>query len=210
MIMNENHLDERSLGDVRAYDPDEVSMAEVSDETNLPEGFDVDDWIKGVRPTQRAVKLHASGHLIARMEQVVATIEALPADADADDLIDEYETLKTEFNDGVWFVVEKRSKDWIDHFRRETGKRLGIKNADKDLERWSKDDQTKVLMHQVAEQTVSPQVTARDLWALLAANEGELSKLIGTVRQVNEFVAESALVLNRDFSQRRSGSTQPS
>jgi hypothetical protein len=188
----------------------ERSLAEVveieSTPPATPQDFDLAAFLGGVRPTRRSVQLHAHGHLIARLEQIAAQIDAAPQGADVDALIDEFEETKTRFKAGVWFTVEKRSSEWVDHFRAEQHKQMGhrkAKNDDGD-EAWSQADELTVSLHQLAAQTVEPKVTYEQLRQLLDDNEGELNKLMLCMINVNTRLAQASEVLTRDFSLRRS------
>lgn len=188
--------DERSLADV----PDVDSSPEVT-----PENFDLDGWLAGIRPTRRSVKLHAEGHLIARLEELAERIDAAPEGVDVDELIAEFERVRDQFNTGVWFTVEKRSSEWSKRFRKDLSKRHNLKPDD------NEGDNIIATLHQLAEQIVTPTgITYQHLRDMLDANEGELNKLILTMTNANTQLAESAGVLTRDFSERRSDTTQDS
>lgn len=169
-----------------------------------PEDFDMNEWVAGVRPTRRSVRLFPNAHLIARMEDIARDIEAAAEDSNVDDLIDAYEQAKTDFLNGVTFTLEKRSSEWIENFRAELKARLKLKIDQDDS---SEKDVMTALLHQLAEQIVTPSgVTPENLRSLYEANEGELNKLIVAMTTVNASLAQSAKVLDLDFSQRRSTS----
>lgn len=195
-------MDERSLGDVVTVDTTPNNIT--------PQDFSFEDFLNGVRPTRRSVVLYARGDLIAKLDEIVAAIERAPETDNVDDLIDEYERVRAEFQDGRWFTVEKRSSDWAEKFRLTTEKSLGFKRTRKDDDSeptLSDEDAATITMHQLAEQIVTPSgVTVQQLKHLGDTNEGELSKLIYAMITVNSELAQSAKVLNKDFSQRRSGS----
>lgn len=171
------------------------------------EGFDIDAWIAGVRPTRRSVKLHPDAHLIARMEQIADRIDGAPAEANVDDLIAEFEECKRQFNDGVWFTLEKRSSDWEKTFREKVAAELGIA----DLEKATTEQTVEVILRQVVAQTITPVgLTVDHLRKMLELNEAELNKLIVTLDNVQKRLAEQAGVLTRDFSQRRSSGRRSS
>lgn len=203
-----NNKSERALGDP-GTDPDNGGESQELDEsllvdttvTPVADDFDLDAWLAGVRPTRRSVKLYPHAHLVARMEQIADTIEAAPKTQDVDDLIDEFEQLKTQFRDGIWFTLEKRSSEWQHRWRKDLCKRLNLRE-DKD------EDLAIIVLHQIAEQIVSPPgVTYNQLRTLRETNEGECNKLMFTLTAVNQVVAEKAAVLDRDFSGRRSATT---
>lgn len=188
--------EERSLADV------DVSV-DVSPKVT-PENFDLAEWAAGVRPTQRSVKLYPNAHLIGRMDELADKIDNAPEGADVDALIDEFESVREQFRDGVWFTVEKRSSEWIENQRKATAKRLGMK-LDDDADADNAADNITLMLHQLAEQIVRPRgVTADMLRHMYDANEGELVKLTNAMQTANRQLAESSGVLDRDFSGRRS------
>lgn len=162
------------------------------------EDFDFASWLAGVRPTRRAVRLHARADVLARLEEIAGLIE----DADderAEALVDEFEALKAAFEaSGRWFVVEARSVEWVEDYRRTIRRDRGIKGALSDKEKMA------VLLEQLAEQIVTPVgVTADMLTNLHATNSGELNKLIVAMTMANDQIAQAAQVLTLDFSSRR-------
>lgn len=191
--------EERSLGDLAE---DEVRLVDTS-VTPTPEGFDLDEWVAGIRPTRRSVRLYPQAHLIARMEELAGRIDRLPDGPEVNRLVDEFEATKVQFKDGVWFTVEKRSSEWVNDFRE---KKVAELSFPEEL------DSTQVLtlaLHQVAAQTIAPPgVTYRHMRAIWEANEGEVNKLIVALTAANTVLAEKAGVFDLDFSQRRSGKTR--
>lgn len=189
--------DERSLADVTPETAPAAEPVDVSEPVPAPEDFDMRQWLAGVRPTRRAIKLYPNAHLIAEMDRVVEEIDAAPADANVDDLIDEFESLRAQHQDGVWFVAEKRSDEWVEAERKRLIKAL---NLDADNE----DDVLRLVYEITAAQIVSPRITGAELAELAKANEGEAIKLYSLVKAVNTQLSEQAGVLKRDFSSRRS------
>lgn len=194
----------------------ERSLAELGEATSVdttpdlpaPTDFDMESFIAGVRPTRRSVKLFPQAHLVARLEQIATLIDEAPADADVDALVDEFEQVKQQFRDGVWFTVEKRSQEWVERFRLDAEKQLGLKrttdngDGEKTL---SNEDALAISMHQLAAQIVVPEhVTFEQLNTLRETNEGEASKLMACMLNVNNQLAQASQVLTRDFSARRS------
>lgn len=184
-------FDDEPLGIVRNVTPD---LPE-------PENFDLDAWLDGVRPTRRAVLLYGRSDVIARMEEIAGTIEDAD-DAEADELVDEFERLKAAFlGSGRWFVVEGRSPEWVDDYRRAAKKELGSKKDD-----LTERQKVRVLLGQLAQQIVTPQgVTVAALERLHETAPGELNKLIVAMTYANEQLSGTAKVLSMDFSSRRSG-----
>lgn len=193
-------LDERTLGEASLADA--VTGVDVS-VPPTPENFDLADWVAGIRPTRRAVKLYPYRHLVSDLEQLADRIESTPDGPEVDAMIDRFDALRAKAEQSVWFVIEKRSRDWIERFRRDVAKRHGLNP------KTSEDDALTVHLHQMAEQIIQPAgVTAEMLQAMVEANEGEVFKLQQTLQAVNDQLAESAEVLTRDFSDRRSAGTR--
>lgn len=194
--------------------PDERSLADVDTSVDVsptvtPANFDIDAWAAGVHPTRRSVKLYPNAHLVARLDELSDRIDSTPEGENVDDLIDEFDALRTQFRDGIWFTVEKRSSEWVEAHRKAATKRLGIK-LDNDGDPTEADNITLVL-HQIVDQLVAPAgVTYDHLRTMLSANEGELNKLVVTLNAVQRQLAENAGVLDRDFSARRSPSRRAS
>jgi hypothetical protein len=192
---------EQSLADVETVD----STPHIT-----PQDFSFEEFLNGVRPTRRSVLLYPHAELIARLDQIANQIDAAPEDRNVDDLIDEFERVKAQFHTGVWFTVEKRSSEWVEKFRVDTEKRLGMKRtrSDEDSEpELATRDLATISLHQLAEQIVTPSgVTVAQLQKLMDTNEGELNKLVFAMIEVNTKLAQAAEVLNKDFSRRRSGS----
>lgn len=208
---------ERSLSDIRPPAVDATGMELADDlgfetadatEPQTPETFDLQAFVAGVRPTRRSVKLYPAAHLLARMDELVETIQNAPEDEDVDHLIDEFEACKRQYLNGVTFVIEARSSDWEREFRKTVIKQLGVKvsvNKSGDLE-GPEDQRARIVLHQLAAQIVQPAgVTYAHLASMTEANQGEVTKLLTLQRTVNQQIAESADVLRMDFSRRRSG-----
>ena len=179
-----------------------AGFADVTPDLPEPENFDLDAWLEGVRPTRRAVLLYGRSDVIARMEEIAGTIGDSPDD-DVDEMVEEFERLKAAFLDsGRWFVVEARSPEWVDDYRRAAKKDLGITKKDDPTER----QKVSVLLGQLAQQIVTPHgVTVTALERLHETAPGELNKLIVAMTYANEQLSGTAKVLSMDFSSRRSG-----
>lgn len=167
------------------------------------ESFDVDEWLAGVRPTRRAVTLYARADLLARMDEIAYRVERMPDGDEVDALVDEFEELRAEFLAGRTFVVEGRSAEWRDEFKRDAKERLGVRKGD-----GTTDQKRAILLAMLAEQIVSPVVTAEQLERLNDVNAGELSKLLVAQTFANEQVAEASKVVTLDFSSRRSAASR--
>lgn len=179
------------------------SSTDVTPDLPTPADFDVDSWLAGVRRPRRAVVLYQRADLLARMDEIVAQIEALPDGDEVDALIDEYEELRDEFKQGRTFVVEGRSQEWVAEFRKRRLAAMGVRKGEGD-----RDQKRAALLDQLAEQIVTPHVTAEQLDRLEDVANGELMKLVVAMEFANQQVAESAGVLKLDFSSRRSGTTR--
>lgn len=192
--------DEVSLGDAPMVS--DVEGVDVSP-SPVPESFDMAEWLAGVRPTRRAVRLFPNAHLVAELDKLADEIDSMPADADVDPLIDRFEALRQQYNDGVWFTVEKRSTEWLRAFRARVAEAEGLDLKASDLEARAAAE-IRVGHAVAAACIVEPKMTADQFAALSEANEGEAAKLVNLVNIVNDKLAESSEVLTRDFSRRRS------
>ena len=185
----------------------ETSLADLTVDTTpprpAPADFNLQAFIRGVRPTRRSVKLYPQADLVGQLEKLADRIEQLPDGPEVDALIDQAIQLQEIFHaGGVWWTVEKRSSEWVKNHREKTAAALGLASTETERAKMQ------LMLHQLAAQIVEPAgVTAEDLHALYEANEGEVSKLIVALTMVNEQVAEAAKVVSLDFSQRRSGRT---
>lgn len=192
--------------------PNENTLADVpiinTSPTVTPEDFDLVGFIAGVRPTRRSVQIFAQGHLISRLEQLAVQIQAAAEGVDVDDLIDEFEQTRDQFHAGVWFEIEKRSSEWVEKFRADKVKELGLVKKPRvggGKPELDPKDTTTVTLHQVAEQIVTPAgMTYPLLMQMVEGNEGEVAKLMTCMSVANNDLAESAEVLTRDFSAKRS------
>lgn len=189
----------------------DVSLADIIETRDVPveitpEAFDMSKWAAGVRPARRAVKINSAAHLLSVMDRIADQIDEAPEGADVDSLIDEFESTRKLFLDGaLWVTIEQRSVEWVLHTRKEAARRLGI-TLDVDGEETS-DFESRVRLNvvQLSQQIVDPPMSTDDLNAIYAGNDLEFFKLVGAAAMLNESVAESADVLTRDFSSRRSG-----
>lgn len=187
--------DERSLAD-------EAPLAETQDETPevTPESVDLGELAAGWRPTRRSVRIYPQGHLIAQMDDLIDRIESAPAEADVDDLIDEYEAVKAKYHQGVKFVFEQRSDEWVDDLRKKAHKRHKVKD-DSPTQAQSR----KIAADMIAGQCVEPQgVTPQMVMAIWDQNETDVDILAFTMKQANQGSLEASKVASRDFSLRRS------
>lgn len=185
--------DERSLADLAELSKD------VSPEIT-PETFDFEAFIAGFRPVRRSVTLYRRADLIGELERLADRIEASPDDADVDALIDQFDQVRDEFNRGTTVVVEGRSQEWVDQFKKERLDALGVEKLEADDERV-----VTIVLEQLAEQIVEPKGwTVDHLRTLADAAPSELNKVIAAMTFANTQLPQSAQVLTRDFSQRRS------
>ena len=182
--------------DLSADEPLSAAPADASEPVADAEDFDVADWLSGVRPTRRAVRLYPRGDLVAGMEDLAQRIEQLPDGPEVDALIDEAEALRAEFYaSGRLFVVEARSPEWGTELEKQC-KADGL-------------DAQETLWRRLAAQTVIPTISAEQVATLYETAPGEAAKLINAVNLANAQVAETG-VAQRDFSQRRSGNRRTS
>lgn len=187
-----------------------------------PEDFDWDDFLAGVRPTRRSVKIHPRGDLLATMDECEVQLDALALEheeksttaarkkvikTEFETLADRMDSLKAEFNASArWFTVEARSSEWVEKFRKGYAKDNGF-TLPEDGEEIDSDKGIDMLLAQLAEQIVVPSgVTAKNLHRLYDVAESEVQKLL-VAQGFTSRVAASAKVLTRDFSLPRSDKT---
>lgn len=198
--------EERALADMptdRSRAESVVDSVDVSPTVTL-ENFDLDRWVEGIRPTRRKIKLYPNAHLIGQLEEIANRIDSAPDEEDVDDLVEQFDRIRAQFRDGVWFTIEKRSSESVLAARKATAKRVGIK-LDDDGNSTNQDDTITLMLHQLVEQIVEPTgITYEHLRAMIDANEGEVNKLVLTLDVVQKRLAEEAGVLDRDFSERLS------
>ena len=175
-----------------------------------PQTFDSSAFLRGVRPTRRSVQIVERADLVADLERLQGMFnEADEADDDeaCERIAAEFEAVAEEFHASKrWYTVEKRSSEWVDHFRERTVEEHGLtlpakepRNADE------RSAVAEMSLRQLAEQIVAPSgVTYEDLRALYDHNEGELVKLLAAMTMANQQHAGSAQVATPGFSLRRS------
>lgn len=183
--------DDRTLGEDQPIGID-ATNSDIS-----VDDFDFGSWLAGVRPTRRAVQLYARGDLVARLDELEGRIDAA-TDDEVDELLEEFERLRAEFRDGRWFIVEARSPEWVEEYRKRATGKGKLSDAGR----------IRIVVGQLAEQIVQPQVSAEQLAVLYDRNPGELNKLVVAMTFANNQVAETAGSLTRDFSSRRSDGTR--
>lgn len=189
-------MSEKSLADV-------VEVVESA--LPAPEDFDFDAFLAGARPVRRAVRIYAKGHLVGEMERIV---DALERDPDNADLAAEAERLYAEWDAAsVVVTVEKRTSEWVDAFKAESIRTHKIKTG-KGGQPLDDADTRRIVLHQLAEQIVSPQLTYDHLEGLYQVAEGEVSKLIVAMNLANNALPETAAVVTAGFSHGRSAAAQ--
>lgn len=196
MATKSPRISAEELGEASLSDASEA-VVEASEETLNAETFDLDAWLQGVRPAKRAVKLFGRADHLARLEEIAQTIGESPESDNVDDLIDEFEDLQRQVRDsGAWFVIEGRSDEWVEKFRRDWRKQHP-KGTDDALE-----------YAQIAAQLVSPRATADQLLQIADRAEPEAYKLKAAVTFANNQIVDAAEVLTTDFSSRRSAANR--
>lgn len=162
----------------------------IDDVTDLgdPEDYDFAAMVAGVKPNRARVRIRPRSDLYARLQELGEEIQAVPADEEVpDDLLEEWDALRSEYDKTFVVVVEGRTSDWVRHFRKEV-KARGINPDRKGM---SDDERAKqngrLVNAQIAAQIVHPTkgVTEESVAALGAANEVEANKLYMALTQVN-------------------------
>lgn len=195
--------EDRSLADEAKQGHDDIVDASPAIDA---EDFDFEEFLSGVRPTRRAVKVYARADLVAQMEEVAGGFrDDLPAQAKKK-VLAEITALREQFEaSGRWFVAEARSAEWVEKFREDASKTAGdtgsLDAAEDDLTPEQIRARQRVTLMQAAAQVVSPKgVTTEGLERLGEVAPAELNKIIAAVTFANRQSAASAQVLSRDFS----------
>ena len=190
--------DERSLADEA---PEQDTAPRDVTVKPLPEDFSFADFVAGIRPTRRAVRVYARGDLAAERDILRAQIQAAQdQQAKAPEikkLRDSLAAITAEMNaDGsvIDIVVEGRSSEAV--------KKLSEALED-DIP--GEDKQAERDLHMVAAQVVAPEgVTADLLGQIRALSEPQWQQLIFACAEANT----TAGVATPDFSRGRSGTTR--
>jgi hypothetical protein len=169
-----------------------------------PQDVDLDAWLGGARPVRRSITLYARGDLIGRLEQLVTLIEQSEGSAERAELEAEAEQVQAAFlASGQVFTIEARSSEWVDAYRADCVKRLGLKLGPKT---GTMKDQTEYFLRMLAEQIVVPSgMTYERLKRLAEISEPDVKRLIQVLAAANTEAAAGMSVVTRDFSQGRSG-----
>ena len=163
---------------------EETTIAEIS-ETEEAKGFDLAEWLSGVRVARKSVILYARPDLMAEIDHC-SELEIKTRGAQSDG----YRSRAIELTEqlvqsGMEFVVEARSTAWQTQFHKSLDKR-GIK------------DPTVRSFHQLAAQVVQPAgLDADDVAMLEEASPGQVAKLATAMIEVNN----NAPIINPRFSQ---------
>jgi hypothetical protein len=194
------------------YDDEPTTAASVDTTPEAKvEDFDVADFLAGVRAYREAVLIYRGGDLIPRMRALAARIESTPEGTNVDGLIDDFEALRREYEDGgTWWEVQARSTDWIVDLRIKAAAALGVtltKDEARDITELAYEVREPLLYEQLARQIVVPTgVTGAALRQMADAGaEGEVRKLMTAMAFVNGKESQSSGIFRADFSQRRSG-----
>lgn len=183
--------DERSLGDPVEPEPD-------------PSTYNVADFAAGIRPGRRSVIIEPRPGLYPELQSVVRLINEAPEDADVDDLVDQFERIKSLMR--VEWVVERRSPEWVKEFYAECREEMGIAGdvGVKDVltGRFTDEQAVEVAMRSILAQTVTPDGWTLDMLRdLREVAPEQLDILADAIAKVNAGHSEA---LTLDFSQRRS------
>lgn len=177
-----------------------------------PATYSMTDYLAGIRPTRRSVRLHLRADLLAALDEIVAEIDA--TEGDVDHLVDRYEQVRAEFfADHQTWVIEGRSSDWVKECWRVAAARLGV-TLDARHDTTDMAARAQLIQHQLAGQVVevkdadghavASSVTVADLEAIRQANEGEWNRLVIAMMECDTINAGASEVLTRDFSRRYS------
>ena len=194
-------MSERSLGDTPEPEQDEPTLD--------PATYDVAEYAGGIRPGRRRVTIQPRPDLYPDLQRLIEQINEAPEDADVDDLIDEFERLRSLMR--VEWVVERRSAEWTVEFYRQAAEDMGVamKNGAHDVARgdFTEDHAAEVGMRCILAQTVETSDgrdwTLDDMRRLHEVAPEQVDVLADAVAKVNAGHAEA---LTLDFSRRRSTS----
>lgn len=183
-------MSERSLGDPVDTEP-------------TPADFNVAAYAAGQRPGRHSVQVRQRLDLLPDLEALTDRIMAAPANANVDDLIDEFDALKAKML--VRYVFEQRSPEWVREFYKQAAQDMGVKvkNGAKDALRgtFTEEQSVEVALRLIAAQCIEPTgVTLDSLRELYKADPAAVDVLSQAVADVN---AQRSEALGLDFSQRR-------
>lgn len=222
MITSTDTRDESALGDdhadlVGTAPPLEDAVVDTTPPLDA-ETFSIDEFLQGVRPNQRSVKLYMRADLIGALDELGEQIEKLPDDTDDATL----EALVKRFNEtrdafyasGRWFTVRSRSQEWLNAITKTIAQEFGV--AIKEDGTLSKTPRQAELYQALtcealAQQIVSPAgVTRQHMIALSDSTPSEFRKLLVAQEMANSSLAQNAKVLTADFSPAPSADTSSS
>lgn len=162
-----------------AATPEEVDLP-------LPEDFDLDSWMQGLRPTVRAYTIYQRADLLAELEDLEKQLQLVEApDADEYTMADDRSTeeLNTRINalyqqlldSRVTFKVEARSAEWLKEKGLEVKRMKGYSALSKD------DKAAMVTRHQLADAVVQPKgITVEHLERLEEVAGAQYRGLVAT------------------------------
>lgn len=180
-----DEVDDEPLGTVT--EPEEPESRDITRDPD-PEDFDFDEFIAGVRPGRRAVKVTMRADLSAELDHLIHRAEELPKDMEPEErkiaeavLLDEFEAVKAQIlaSQRV-FVVEARSSHRTNQIIKRMEKvglpKPGKKATEEEVESWNNE----LGLHRLADAIVVPSnVTVEGLRKLDQVAEAEIQKLFG-------------------------------
>ena len=178
-----------------------------------PQSFDFGAWLAGARPKRRSVRIYQRPDLLARIDQIRIEVDDITDEQDprVADLSAEYADVVAEIRDSSLVVtLEKRTTEWVRHYRKQVCKRLGVK-SNKDGDPVVSDEESDVMVQvnvaQLAEQIIHPPVSADQLMRLREVNEEAVGQLATAMHSLN-LDRTPSIVESPDFLRRRSDTTR--
>lgn len=168
------------------------------------------EWIEGVRGFRVPVDLVSvvddpDGSAAARLVEISAAVDAMPASEERNVLLDEAEALQARHVRVRTFVLEQRSGERVEATRQAAMAASGV--TDKPGAEWTPAQTLDVTLSLILDQIVSPEdvtlATLRDLYATIP---DQVDLLADGMKRANAGAVPSSSGLMRDFSALRSRS----
>lgn len=198
-------MTDETLGDTTTEEVDDDALgADVTDVTpeTTPEDFDFDEFVSGVRPGRRAVRVYGRPDLMAELEQIKFRAEQLGDDdtEDATDLMEQFREVTRQIKDSSRvFVVEARSDARTKVLMKQIGPEPGNKATRDERDEWN----SELALLRLADAIITPsKVSVESLRKLREANEPEFGKLLGAFHETITNPT-GGLGVNANFLRRR-------
>lgn len=197
--------DERSLADeAPEVEPVDIGEDVTAEDSGDPAEFNIDEFLAGVRPTERSIKIYAAGHLAGVMDELAQQYDDAEGDDEAQEQIEvKFNQVRDTFHASArQFYVRARSSEWRENFRAEIKREYKLKIDQDDSS--SADDYEAILRQLQAQITYPEGVTYEHLVRLSDVAENEVTKLIAAITVANTQPSNRAKVATPGFSLRSS------